>query len=67
MAAMLKLPDVGRIVNKQQARGDFVEAWLKFIPWEAEVGFSQLQLPATVEALRAVRERLSGGAARSRL
>ena len=67
MTSALKLPDIGRIASKQQARGAFVDEWRKYIPVECEIGFSQLQLPGTVAALRAVRERLSGGAARSRL
>ena len=67
MAAMLKLPDIGRTATKQQSRGDFVDAWRKYYVIEAEIGFTQLQQPATVEALRAVRDRLSGGAQRSRL
>jgi hypothetical protein len=50
-----------------QVRSEFVDAWLKYIPWEAELGFTQLQAPATVAALRAVRERLSGGQQRSRM
>jgi hypothetical protein len=65
MAAMLKLPDIGRITTKQQSRGDFVDAWRKYLPYECELGFTQLQQPGTVETLHAVLERLSS--ARSRL
>lgn len=67
MAAMLKLPDIGRSATKQQSRQDFVDAWRKYIPVEAEVGFTQLERPATVAALRAVLDRLGGGKQRSRL
>jgi enoyl-CoA hydratase/carnithine racemase len=67
MTSMLKLPDVGRITTKQQLRSDFVDSWRKYYAIEAEIGFTQLQLPATVEALGVVRDRLSGGAARSRM
>ena len=66
MAGMLKLPDVGRVLTKQQGREDFVEAWRKFFPIEAEIGFTQLSAPSTVEAMRAVMARLGGGG-RSRL
>ena len=67
MAAMLKLPDIGRSATKQQSRSDFVDAWRKYLPIEAEIGFTQLERPATVAALRAVLERLGGGKQRSRL
>lgn len=67
MQGMLKLPDVGRVLTKQQGREEFVAAWRKYYPIEAEVGFTQLSAPSTVEAMRAVMERLGGGGGRSRL
>lgn len=63
MAAMLKLPDVGRQATKRQARRDFAAAWRAWLPAEAEIGFSQLQEAETVAALGAVMQRLSGKAA----
>jgi hypothetical protein len=65
MAAMLKLPDVGRIATKQQCRQDFVDEWRKWYPIESEIGFTQLSAPSTIEAMRGVIERLGSG--RSRL
>jgi hypothetical protein len=65
MATMLKLPDVGRIATKQQCRQGFVDEWRKFYPIESELGFTQLSAPDTVEAMRAIIERLGSG--RSRL
>lgn len=65
MAAMLRLPDDGRIITKQQARSEFATAWRAFLPAEAELAFSKLQTPETTAALKAVLQRLSSK--RSRL
>lgn len=65
MAAMLRLPDDGRIITKRQARSEFAAAWRAFLPAEAELSFSKLQTPETSAALKAVLQRLSSK--RSRL
>lgn len=44
MGAMLKLPDAGRIVTKQQSRSAFSAEWRKQLDAEAELGFTQLQV-----------------------
>ena len=65
MAAMLRLPDDGRVITKKQARSEFAAAWRAFMPAEAELAFSKLQSPETTEALKGVLARLSSK--RSRL
>lgn len=64
MASMLKLPDVGRIATKQQLRGSFSAEWEAYLEQEAEGAFTQLQQPETVDALKAILQRLSGGRSR---
>jgi enoyl-CoA hydratase/carnithine racemase len=56
---MLKLPDHGRIITKQQSRQAFASAWREQLEAEAEMGFTQLQSPETVEAIQRVLQRLS--------
>jgi hypothetical protein len=65
MAAMLKLPDAGRVVTKQQSRSAFSAEWREQLDSESEMGFTQLQSTETMTAMAAVLERLSGK--RSRL
>lgn len=66
MAAMLKLPDAGRIITKKQSRSAFAAEWREQLEAESEMGYTQLQDTQTMAAMASVLERLSGKA-RSRL
>lgn len=44
MSLMLKLPDAGRVVTKQQSRSAFAAAWREQLDAESEMGYTQLQV-----------------------
>lgn len=64
MASMLKLPDGGRIATKRTLRAAFSAEWEAYLEQEAESGFSMLQHPDTVAALKAVFQKLAGNKSR---
>jgi hypothetical protein len=55
MGFMLKLPDSGRTITKQQSRSAFAAAWREQLDAEAEMGFTQLQVGPPHSARTALR------------
>jgi 3,2-trans-enoyl-CoA isomerase len=66
MAGLVKLPTGARAATKHRLRGDYAKAWFEYaMEWEAgSEGFAQITSPATVAAVGAALQRLSGGKAK---
>ncbi len=67
MAELLKQPDSGRMIVKSRFRDEFSHEWEAYPEQEVPGAWAMLAAPATVKALEATLQRLSGKKAKSKL
>lgn len=67
MAELLKQPDSGRIIVKSRFRDEFSFEWEAYPEEEVAGAWAMLEAPATVKALEATLQRLSGKKAKAKL
>lgn len=67
MAELLKQPDSGRMIVKSRFRDSFSQEWEAYPDKEVPEAWEMLAAPATVRALEATLQRISGKKAKAKL